>query len=489
MFPSGNPGDIGLLTDLYELTMASGYWRQGLADREAVFHLLFRANPFGNGYTLSAGLDEALDLLQELQFDEKAIAYLQSLKSPQGQPLFDAGFLEYLGTLRFECDVDAVPEGTVVFPYEPMVRVQGPLLQAQVVETMLLTIINFQSLIATKAARIVEAAGGDQVLEFGLRRAQGIDGGLAASRAAFIGGCHATSNVLAGRNYDIPVRGTHAHSWIMNFPDEPTAFKAWVESMPGNAVLLVDTFDTLEGIRNAIRIGEEMRKTGQDLLGIRLDSGDLAYLSTEARRMLDDAGFTETRIIASNDLDEAIIESLKAQGATVDTWGVGTRLSTGWGQPALGGVYKLAAYRDGRDAPWHFPIKLSEQSGKISTPGIQQVRRYRDTDGRFVGDLLYDETTGPGDPPIIVDRDDPTRRKAVPASLDIEDLLCPVMRAGQRTLPRQAVVDIQARARDQIAALHPTIRRRLNPHQYPAGLDLGLAQRRQERILAARGHA
>ena len=487
MFASGNPGDVGLLTDLYELTMASGYWKQGLADREAVFHLFFRANPFGNGYTLSAGLDEALDLLEAFRFGRSAIDYLRSLSSPDGQPVFDDEFLGYLENLRFDCRVDAVPEGTVVFPYQPIVRVRGSLLQAQLVETMLLTIINFQSLIATKAARIVEAAGGDEVLEFGLRRAQGIDGGVAASRAAFIGGCHATSNVLAGRKYGIPVRGTHAHSWIMNFPDEPTAFKAWMESMPGSGVLLVDTFDTLSGVRNAINLGRELRKNGRQLLGIRLDSGDLAYLSIEARRLLDEAGFAETRIIASNDLDESIIESLKTQGAQINTWAVGTRLSTGWDQPALGGVYKLAAYRDGEE-PWRFPIKLSEQSGKISTPGIQQVRRFRDADDRFVGDLLYDETSGAGEPPVIVDRDDPTRRKAISRGISGEDLLVEVIRDGHRTRERESITTIQARAKAQIAALHPTIRRRLNPHRYPAGLDLQLALRRQERILAARGH-
>src|SRR2546422_1193636 len=317
-----------LLTDLYQLTMAYGYWRSGRAEREAVFHLFFRDLPFQCGFTLKAGLAPAIEFLRVFQFTEDDLAFLGAIRGNDDQPLFDRGFLDYLGTLRFSCDVDAIPEGTAVFPQEPLLRIQGPILQCQLLETALLNLINFQSLIATKAARVCLAARGEPVLEFGLRRAQGVDGALAASRAAYIGGCAATSNVLAAKLYGIPVRGTHAHSWVMSFDDEREAFRAYAEAMPNNCVFLVDTYDTLEGVRRAVEVGRLLRGRGHEMVGIRLDSGDLAWLSVEARKLLDAAGFPNAVIVASNDLDEHIIVSLKEQGARINVWGVGTKLVT-----------------------------------------------------------------------------------------------------------------------------------------------------------------
>src|SRR6266478_1476928 len=307
-----------LLTDLYQLTMACGYWKSGRAEREAVFHLFFRHSPFQCGFTLTAGLAPAIEFLQSFRFTKDDLAFLSTLRGNDDQPLFDRGFLDYLGTLRFSCDVDAIPEGTAVFPQEPLLRIQGPILQCQLLETALLNLINFQSLSATKAARVCLAARGEPVLEFGLRRAQGIDGALAASRAAYVGGCAATSNVLAGQLFGIPVRGTHAHSWVMAFDTEEEAFRAYAEAMPNNAVFLVDTYNTLAGVRRAIEMGRWLREHGHELGGVRLDSGDLAWLSLEARRLLDEAGFPKASILASNDLDEQTIASLKQQGAAID---------------------------------------------------------------------------------------------------------------------------------------------------------------------------
>ena len=381
-----------LLTDLYQLTMGYGYWNSGLAERQAVFHLFFRRCPFAGEYAIACGLDSAIEYLEQLRFSAADVAYLATLRGDDGNPLFDDGFLAYLSRLELSLSIDAMPEGTAVFAHEPLVRVCGPLLQCQLVETALLNIVNFQTLVATKAARICDAARGQPVLEFGLRRAQGVDGALAASRAAYIGGASATSNVLAGRQFDIPVKGTHAHSWVMCFDNEREAFEEYARSMPNNCVFLVDTYDTLRGVRNAIEVGRALRAQGHNLAGIRLDSGDLAHLSREARDLLDRAGFSEVRIVASNDLDEHVIDSLKQQGAAIGVWGVGTKLATAYDQPALGGVYKLAAIAD-RKGDWQYRIKLSEQSIKVSNPGIQQVRRYS-RGNVFIGDCIYDTEIG-----------------------------------------------------------------------------------------------
>ena len=385
----------GLLTDLYQLTMAQAYHSAGVTGYEACFHLFYRENPFGGGFSVACGLSQAIEYLEGLRFTPDDIAYLSGLPGSDGRSLFSGAFLGWLSDLTFTCDVDAVPEGTAVFPREPLLRVSGPIAQCQIVETALLNCINFQTLIATKAARVRLSAQSDRVVEFGLRRAQGPDGGLSASRAAYIGGCDGTSNTLAGRRFGIPVSGTHAHSWVMAFDSELEAFRAYAASMPNNVVFVIDTYDTLQGARNAVEVGRELRARGHELVGVRIDSGDLAWLSKRVRRILDEGGFTDARIVASNELDEHLIASLKDQGAAIDVWGVGTKLATSWGQPALGGVYKLSAIRrDGGD--WEPRIKLSEQTAKVTTPGVLGVRRYRDDSGRLAGDMVYDQSAEPG---------------------------------------------------------------------------------------------
>jgi nicotinate phosphoribosyltransferase len=472
-----------LLTDLYQLTMAYGYWRSGRADHLAVFHLHFRKPTFGGGYTIACGLEAVIDWLQAFRFSTEDLAFLARIPGNDGKPIFTADFLDYLGRLRLQVDIDAVPEGTVVFPHEPLIRVRGPILQGQLLETALLCLINFNSLIATKAARICQAAGDDPVLEFGLRRAQGLDGALSASRAAFVGGCASTSNVLAGRRFGIPVSGTHAHSWVMSFDGEEEAFEAYAQAMPNNCVFLVDTYDTLEGVRAAIRVGLRLRARGHELVGIRLDSGDLAWLSAQARALLDAAGFAGAKIVASNDLDERIIASIKAQGGAVAVWGVGTKLITAYDQAALGGVYKLSAIRPPRGA-WTPRLKLSEQTSKISTPGVLNVRRAGDS-RQVVADVIWDELNPP-ERWAMVDPEDHTRRRAVPEAAQGEDLLVPILRDGGLVYQRPPLVDIRARTRAQIARFHPGIRRLDNPHQYPVGLEEGLHERKTALILAAR---
>lgn len=478
---------LTLLTDLYQLTMAYGYWRQGMQDREAVFHLYFRKAPFSGGYAVAAGLAYAVDWLENLRFSEDDLTYLGSLRGSKGGVLFEQGFLDYLRELRFSCDVDAVAEGTVVFGNEPLLRIRGPLLQAQLVETALLTLVNFQTLIATKAARIREAVGPhDQILEFGLRRAQGFDGGLSATRAAYLGGADGTSNVLAGQQFGIPVRGTHAHSWVMAFEGEEEAFEKYAAAFPDDSVFLVDTYDTLEGVRNAIKVAERLRAQGHELGGIRLDSGDLTYLSVQARQLLDAAGFPKVRIVASNDLDEQLVTALKLEGARIDTWGIGTKLVTAYDQPALGGVYKLAAMRktDGSDG-WDYTIKLSEQLAKTSIPGILQVRRFLNDEGKPVADMLYNTADELPAELIIVDPLDPTRRRPV-KSTQFRELLEPVFRQGRRVLELPTLAESRAKARQEVAALDPSIRRFLNPHTYPVGLEKGLHDFRTQLILEKR---
>lgn len=475
---------LALLTDLYQLTMAYGYWKLGVAETETVFCHQFRANPFGGGFTVACGLHSLMDYASALRFAETDTDYLGTLTGNDGKPLFDRGFLDYLRALELRCDVDAVPEGTVVFPYEPLARVRGPVLQCQLLETALLNILNFETLIATKAARVCMAAQWEPVLEFGLRRAQGIDGGVTASRAAYVGGCAGTSNVLAGKLFGIPVRGTHAHSWVMLFDDELEAFEKYAEVMPNNCIFLVDTYDTLEGVRHAVEVGRRLRAAGHKLVGIRLDSGDLAYLSIEARRILDEGGFPNAAILASNDLDETVIRSLKEQKAAISLWGVGTRLATAYDQPALGGIYKLTAERQ-PDGAWKHKIKLSEDRAKTSVPGMLQVRRYTQG-GLFAADCIWDEITGPRDPLTIVDPRDPMRVKRVPPGTPSEELLVPVFRAGHAVYERPPLDDVRARTRAQLDRLHPGIKRFLNPHAYPAGLDAGLNALRMELIERSR---
>ena len=474
-----------LLTDLYQLTMAYGYWKSGRHEKEAVFHLFFRTNPFKSGYSVACGLQEVVEYLRHFHFEEEELKYLGTLRGNDGQVLFESDFLTYLRDLRFTCDVDAVPEGTVVFPHEPLLRVRGPILQCQLLETTLLNILNFQTLIATKAARVCQAAAGDSVLEFGLRRAQGIDGAMAASRAAHVGGCDATSNVLAGMRYGIPVRGTHAHSWVMSFDGEEEAFDAYAEAMPNNCVFLVDTYDTLDGVRTAVRVGKRLRERGHELVGIRLDSGDLAFLSIEARRILDEEGFPDAKIVASNDLDEHIITSLKQQGACVGVWGVGTKLVTGGDQPALGGVYKLGAIRD-ELGQWQYRLKISEQAIKVSNPGIQQVRRFK-VGGEFVGDMIFNQGAAMRNERVIVDPVDMTRSKKIAAEAQFEDLLVPIFKEGAQVYECPPLGEIRSHTLEQLEGFHGGVKRLLNPHEYPVGLEAGLHRLKTDLILQTRG--
>jgi len=488
-----DPASSALLTDLYELTMALGYWREGRTEQEAAFHLYFRTAPFRGGYTIACGIEPALAYLEGLRFTDEDLGYLATLCGADDLPLFPREFLDALGSVRLTLDLDMVPEGTVVFPNEPLVRVRGPLLQAQLVETALLTHIGFPTLVATKAARMCLAANGGEVLEFGLRRAQGPDGGLSASRAAYVGGCSSTSNVLAGQRFGIPVKGTHAHSWVTVFDDEIEAFKAYADAMPNNVVFLVDTYDTIDGVRHAIEVGRMLQARGHRLLGVRLDSGDLAYLSIETRRLLDAAGFTDTAILATNDLDEHLIESLRQQGAAITVWGVGTHLATAYDQPALGAVYKLTAIRDAT-GEWTPRLKVSEQAAKTTNPGLLQVRRYletrpRATGGAYAGDMLIDELTAPNGDATMVDPLDLTRRKRFAADAPYTLLLQPAMRGGNRVREPEPLSAARDRVQKELAGFHAGIKRLVNPHRYPVGLERGLHDRKTALVLAARGEA
>jgi nicotinate phosphoribosyltransferase len=478
---------LGLLTDLYQLTMAFGYFKTGAARQEACFALTFRRSPFGGGFALACGLEPALDYLASLRFELADLDYLATLRGNDDEPLFDDHFLEYLRRFELRCDVHAVPEGTVVFPHEPLLRVTGPLIEAQLVETALLTLVGFQTLVATKAARICAAARGEPVLEFGLRRAQGIDGGLAASRAAHVGGCAATSNVLAGRRFGIPVRGTHAHSWVMAFGDELEAFTAYAAAMPANCVFLVDTYDTLAGVRHACEVGRALRERGHRLAGIRLDSGDLAPLSIEARRILDEAGFPDAVIVASDDLDEDRIAALKDRGAAIGMWGVGTRLVTGHPQAALGCVYKLTAIR----APggnWEPRVKLSEQVAKSSLPGLLQVRRMRDAHGA-VADVIYDELVPLGAEVTAIDLDESRGRFRVGPGHAGHDLLVPVVRGGERVYTPPSLDAVRDHARAELEQFGALVSGRGDPEPYRVGLEVSLHKLRAHLVATAGGAA
>ncbi len=485
MFSTRYGQSLSLLTDLYQLTMAYGYWKSGNADKEAVFHLSFRHNPFQGGYALFCGLTHTIDFLQNLRFDESDLTFLGTLKAADGTDLFSREFLDYLSRMKFACDIDCMPEGSIVFAHEPIVRVKGPIIQCQILETILLNIICFQTLIATKASRVRQAAGDKRLMEFGLRRAQGADGALSASWACYVGGVDSTSNVLAGKLYGIPVVGTLAHSWVMSFDSELESFRTYAAAMPNNCIFLVDTYDTLQGVRHAVEVGQWLKQNGHKLLGVRLDSGDLAYLSVEARKILDENGFADAFIVASNDLDEHIISSLNDQGACIDVWAVGTKLITASDQPALGGVYKLGAVRS-MAQQWQHKIKLSEQVAKITTPGVQQVRRYLDSAGKFVGDMIFDESSIKEGTVVIVDPVDFTRRKKMSPAAAFVDMLVPIFRAGALVYELPDVKTIREYAQKQRSLLHPSIKRLLNPHQYPVGLESGLHNLKTELILQAR---
>ena len=473
---------LGLVTDLYQLTMAAGYWQHGLADREAVFYLSFRELPFANGFAVSCGLSQLVQWLQAFRFTSDDLDYLRSLTGNDDQRLFGDDFLGYLVDLKLTCDLDAVTEGTVVFPREPLLRIQGPLLQGQLVETALLTIMNFQTLVATKSARVCQAAQGDRVMEFGLRRAQGMDGGISASRAAYVGGCHSTSNLMAGKMYGIPVSGTHSHSWVLAFEQEQQAFDAYAETMPNNCVLLVDTYDTLEGIKRAITVARKMQQAGRRLMGIRLDSGDLASLSCQARTLLDEAGFSDVAVIASNDLDEYAITRLKEEGAAISVWGVGTRLATAYDQPALGGVYKLSALRDA-DGEWQNLLKRSDDPLKATDPGILQVRRYYN-ESLMTADVMYDLRYGPDRLETSCSIETGKQGETNPTD-HAEDLLVPVLRAGKLVYEFPNLSDTRQRTSDQLAMLRKEVARLQSPAEYPIRMESRLYQERLELLAKA----
>ena len=457
--------NLTLLTDLYELTMMQGYFKNESQNDTVIFDAFFRKNPFGGGYSVMAGLAQVIDYIQNLHFSAKDIAYLRSLN------MFDEDFLTYLSDFRFTGDIYAIPEGTLIFPREPLVKVIAPVMEAQLIETAILNLINHQSLIATKAARICYAAKGDGVMEFGLRRAQGPDAGTLGARAAMIAGCVGTSNVLCGQLYDVPVMGTHAHSWIMSFPDEYTAFKSYASLYPDACILLVDTYDTLKsGVPNAIRVFKEMREEGvaPKKYGIRLDSGDLAYLSKRARVMLDAAGFEDAIIAASNDLDETLITSLKDQGAEINSWGVGTNLITAAGNPAFGGVYKLSAVKnaDGSFAP---KIKLSENTEKVTNPGNKKIYRvYEEPSHKIKADLicLEDESFSSDKRLLLFDPAETWKRTVMePGEYSLREIMVPVFLNGKCVYETPSVMDIRDYCAAEQATLWEETRRMANPHQ------------------------
>ena len=456
--------NLTLLTDLYELTMMQGYFERGDSET-VVFDMFFRSNPNQNGYSIAAGLEQVIDYIKGLNFTYDDVSYLRSLK------IFSDDFLHYLSGFHFSGDIYAIPEGTVVFPKEPLIKVVAPIMEAQLIETAILNIINHQSLIATKAARVVHAAAGDGVMEFGLRRAQGPDAGLYGARAAMIGGCIATSNVLAGELFDVPVRGTHAHSWVMSFPDEYTAFKTYANLYPNACTLLVDTYDTIKsGVPNAIKVFTEMREAGIELrnYGIRLDSGDLAYLSKKARKMLDEAGFENAVISASNDLDEHLIHSLKVQGAKITSWGVGTHLITSKDCPSFGGVYKLAAIKQ-EDGTFESKIKLSENTEKITNPGNKTVYRIYDKEtGKMRADLICfaDEVFDENEDLMLFDPDVTWKKTLLEAgTYTMRELLKPVFIKGECFYESPSVMEIAAYCKEEKETLWDETKRLYYPHR------------------------
>lgn len=472
--------NLTLLTDLYELTMMQGYYESN-SNETVIFDAFYRKNPCGNGYAIAAGLDQVIDYIKNLHFSDEDIAYLDSLG------IFHAPFLEYLRSFHFEGDIWAIPEGSVVFPYEPLVKVIAPIMQAQLVETALLNIVNHQSLIATKTARVVQAARGDGIMEFGLRRAQGPDAGVYGARAAMIGGCIGTSNVLTGQLFDVPVKGTHAHSWIMSFPDEYTAFKKYSKLYPNACLLLVDTYDTLRsGVPNAIRVFQEMRAAGQELkgYGIRLDSGDLAYMSKQARRMLDEAGFTDAIISASSDLDEYLIDSLKTQGAAITSWGVGTNMITSKDCPAFGGVYKLAAVLDEKTGNFIPKIKLSENTEKITNPGNKKILRIYDKEtGKIRADLicLVDEEFDLKKDMIIFDQLETWKKTKIKGgTYTLREMLVPVFLKGECVYTSPSVMEIRDICMKEKDTLWDETKRLANPHTVYVDLSDRLYQIKSE---------
>ncbi|MGN0395953.1 MAG: nicotinate phosphoribosyltransferase [Coprococcus sp.] len=454
-----------LLTDLYELTMMQGYFKEKATDT-VVFDAFYRKNPSGSGYAITCGLAQVIDLIKNLKFSYEDIEYLRSLN------IFEEDFLSYLAGFHFTGDIYGIPEGSVVFPYEPLVKVVAPIMEAQLIETALLNIINHQSLIATKASRVCYAAKGDGIMEFGLRRAQGPDAGTLGARAAVIGGCIGTSNVICGQEFDVPVLGTHAHSWIMSFPDEYTAFKTYAEIYPDACTLLVDTYDTLKsGVPNAIRVFDEMKAAGKlgKRYGIRLDSGDLAYLSKKARKMLDAAGHPDAIISASSDLDEYLINSLKNQGAAITSWGVGTNLITSADNPSFGGVYKLAAIKKENEEEFTAKIKISENPAKITNPGNKTIFRLYDKEtGKIKADLiaLVGESYDSSKDLEIFDPVATWKRSTLEAgTYEVREMLVPVFLKGQCVYEVRPTMEIRDYCHKELNTLWDETRRIVNPQE------------------------
>lgn len=467
-----------LLTDFYEITMMQGYFKNHASNR-VVFDLFYRQNPDDGAYAVCAGLAQVIDYVKSLHFDYEDIDYLRGLG------VFDEDFLDYLASFHFTGDIYAIPEGTVVFPREPLLKVVAPILEAQLVETALLNLINHQSLIATKASRVCYAAKGGGVMEFGLRRAQGPDAGTFGARAAVIGGCIGTSNVICAKEYDVPALGTHAHSWIMSYGDELTAFRKYAELYPNNTTLLVDTYDTLRsGVPNAIRVFEELSEQNRmpKKYGIRLDSGDLAYLSKKARKMLDDAGFPDAEICASSDLDEYLIDSLLSQGACIDSWGVGTNLITSKNTPAFGGVYKLAAVEiDGKMIP---KIKLSENPAKITNPGNKTVYRIYDKEsGKIRADYitLADETFDESKELLLFDPNATWKKTRLEGgTYTMKEILVPIFKNGQCVYDSPSVMEIQKHCKEQLETMWEESRRLVNPQEVFVDLSDKLYEMKKE---------
>jgi nicotinate phosphoribosyltransferase len=459
--------NLTLDTDLYELTMVAGYYMLGKSNQRACFDLYYRTNPDNGAFCVFAGLESAIDYVNNLRIYPDDIEYLRSLGifSPEALGELASG-------IRFTGDIWAVPEGTVVFPNEPLIRVTGPIAEAQVLETTLLALAGHQTLIATKAARLSIAARGAPVVDFGARRAQGVQAGLYGARAAYIGGCAATSNVRAGRRFAVPVKGTHAHSWVESFDSEIESFRGFAKVFPNNCVLLVDTYDTLEGVRQAIQTAQEMRQEGHGLIGVRIDSGDLSYYSKAARSMLDEAGLHDVKVLASSDLDEYIIESLRDQGAAIDVWCVGTRLITSYQTPALGVVYKLMAIDRG-DGKWAPRIKISENPQKVTNPGVKKIFRFRDGNGRIIGDLLAEQ-----DELLPAGEDVPAHhpmydymKKTYRPPYTAEELMVPVFVNGRQVYDPPSLEETRNRAAREIACLEPEYKRFSNPHIYKVSLS------------------
>ena len=458
--------NLSLLTDLYQLTMLQGYFEEKQANETVIFDMFFRNNPPSGGYSVCAGLQQVIEYIEGLHFADEDISYLKTLN------LFSDKFLSYLKDFKFTGDIYAIPEGSVIFPKEPIMKIVAPIMEAQLIETALLNIINHQSLIATKASRVVFAANGDTVLEFGLRRAQGPDAGIYGARAAMIAGCFATSNVLAGQMFDVPIRGTHAHSWVMSFSDELTAFRKYANLYPNACILLVDTYDTLKsGVPNAIKVFNEMREKGIELknYGIRLDSGDLSYLSKKARQLLDNAGFKDAIISASNDLDENLISSLKLQGAKISSWGVGTNLITSKDCPAFGGVYKLSAVYESDKKAFKAKIKLSENAEKNTNPGNKKIYRIYDKDTKkIIADLicLEEETLNTSEELLLFDPLDTWKKTLLPAdTYYTKELLVPVFKNGNCVYQSPSVMEIREYCKEEMDTLWEESRRLEYPHR------------------------